>query len=101
MTTAQPDDAGPNPKPDRHTNSTAHQDALESRPASTPTGTEEPLWVLVSIVLGLAALSGSIVVLVLVAIAGLFVHLVHVTGGEAKPGRNRFDGPTSRPDGWF
>jgi flagellar basal body-associated protein FliL len=90
MTTAQPDDAAPNSRPERHSNSTAHHEALKSRRDSTPTGTEEPLWVLVSIVL------------VLVAVAGMFVYLVHVSRGEAaKPGRNRADGPNSGPGGWL
>jgi len=101
MTTAQPDDAASDRRSGGHSNSEEQHNVLESWPPDTPlTWTEEPLWVLASIVLGLVALTGSIVALVLTAIAGLFVFLAHVSGGEAEPGRNRFGGPINGPGVW-
>lgn len=55
----------------------------------------EPPWVLVSIVVGLIALAGSVLVIVVVCIAALVVWLArspHPEGGQH--GMGPFDGPT-------
>jgi hypothetical protein len=63
--------------------------------------TTEPLWVLVSIVLALIALSGSILAFCLTVVVGLLVWLAHTPPEEgSQQRRNPFGGPIIGPGIW-
>jgi hypothetical protein len=64
-------------------------------------GATEPLWVLVSIVLGLIALSGSILALVLAVVAGICVWMARMPPVEgSQQNRYPFGGPITGPGIW-
>ena len=91
----QHDGAGDSdPRPLRHPQPSDPDDLL------CPGGTTEPWWVLPAIALGLLALTGSLLLWVLVGVAGLFLWVVSVPPAEPpEGGRDPFGHPLGGPFG--
>ena len=95
--TLQPDDG------ERDERLGNHRPEYVGQPGGTPVGTAvgadcemtvEPWWVLAAIVLGLAALAGSVLMIVVVAIGALVVWLAHAPRLDGSPSlRDPFGGP--------